>query len=118
MAKCGLNGCKNPVPNDCDKSLCGACCDGVGCSRHLPECGHCGEKTEEDFCEECEQCESCCACTRCPNCNRKDFDSLCDHSQDYCDICDGLENVVTGVGHVCDSCADGLYHGGQDNSGY
>ena len=32
MAECRFDHCTNPAANDCEYSLCGACCD--GCSRH------------------------------------------------------------------------------------
>ena len=32
MSECRFDHCTNPAANDCEYSLCGACCD--GCSRH------------------------------------------------------------------------------------
>ena len=116
MPKCNTQGCNNPAANDCEHSECGACCQ--GCSRHLSRCEGCEERIDECLCEECNRCDDCCDCEVCPNCGSKNFESLCDHLQDYCDICDGLENVAFGIGYVCDGCATGLAIGGQDNGGY
>jgi len=57
MATCKFHYCTNPAANDCEYSLCGACCD--GCSRHETlqgsqdnsqpggECGVCGYDFDE-----------------------------------------------------------------------
>lgn len=57
MATCKFHHCTNPAANDCEYSLCGACCD--GCSRHETlhssqdnsqpggECGVCGYDFDE-----------------------------------------------------------------------
>lgn len=113
MAQCN---CKKTAAKDCPNGECADCC--VGCIRHdtREKCEGCDKKIEEDLCEQCERCDECCDCSQCPNCERKNFDRLCDSLQDYCDICDGLDNVAPGIGEVCDSCASGLSIGGSDNS--
>lgn len=107
--------CGKAAAKDCPNGQCGDCCS--GCPRHdkriVCECCEC--RIDGSLCEKCWLCDDCCDCTRCPNCGRIDYESLCDHLADYCDICDGLDNVAVGIGYVCDSCANGLHIGWQDN---